>query len=65
MLGSHGTGFPELGTEQEARRSQQLELIFPDGTHTEESIYVVHSEREHFLLTLLLLAHLNTAEELC
>jgi hypothetical protein len=53
-------GLSELRTEQKTRSSQQLELTFPDRTYTEEPIYVVHSEREHLLLTLLLLAHLNT-----
>jgi hypothetical protein len=53
-------GLSQFGTEQEARRSEQLELTFPDRTYTEEPVYVVHSEREHLLLTLLLFTHLNT-----
>jgi hypothetical protein len=53
-------GLSELGTEQKARRSQQLELTFPDGTYAEEPIHIVHSEREHLLLAILLLTHLNT-----
>jgi len=52
-------GLPELGAEQKTSRSQQLQLIFSDRTHTEKPVYVVHGEREHFLLTLLLLAHLK------
>jgi hypothetical protein len=60
VFGRQGKGLPELRAEEEARSSQQLELTFPDGTYTEEPVYVVHSEGEHFLLALLILAHLNT-----
>jgi hypothetical protein len=52
-------GLPELGAEQKASRSQQLQLIFPDRTYTEKPVYIVHGERKHFLLTFLFLAHLK------
>lgn len=54
-----GRGFAQLGRQQHADRTQELQLRLSGGDTRQVAIQVVHGQGEDFLLTALFLTHLG------
>lgn len=54
-----GRSLPQLGGQQHADRTQELQLRLAGGDAGQVAIQVVHGQGKDFLLTALLLTHLG------
>ena len=58
--GGEGPALAQFGADEEADGAGQLQLRLLQRRHRQEAVQQVHRQREHVVLTALLLTHLPT-----
>lgn len=60
--GSERRTLAQLAADEEADGTQQLQVLLLQRRHAQESVHQIHGQREHVVLTALLLTYLHREE---